>query len=448
MNDSMRAFGHVILKKGLLSVFLLLVLIVGVVGSAQAGGMVQVDRVQTGSVIEKDVFLTGENPTLEGTVNGDVFAFGSNVVAINGDINGSLFVIGNQVTLAGNVTGSVYSLALSFNQTETSSIAHSLYILAVDLSTQKGSTIGRDLWTVALSASLQGDTARDTKAVIGLLQIYRILRDGFNRSILGMAPSNLNPQVEAFASSSVRAVTHLHSQKSLARMNSHVDFSPALKIAQAKNISTAEWLLQRLQAFVTFFLIGGLVLWWKPNYFQRWADTVRNRPLPSAGYGFVVLMNGFLVPFLLLAIIVGIAVVFFFVKLPAIGLIVLGGGLSSLGLAFTAFLVCATYISKAIVAYLAGYLILGLIGPGAVKRKVLPLLLGLILYVFIVPIPFIGWVTGFLCTILGLGAMWQVRFTKALPEVSSQIEPEKKEEPVSLPVPKKEKNKTPKQAGG
>jgi hypothetical protein len=87
MKDSVQAFSHVILKKGLLSVFLLLALIVGVVGSAQAGGMVQVDRVQTGSVIEKDVFLTGENPTLDGTVNGDVFAFGSDV-AIKGDIEG------------------------------------------------------------------------------------------------------------------------------------------------------------------------------------------------------------------------------------------------------------------------------------------------------------------------------------------------------------------------
>ena len=216
MKDLVQAVGHVILKKGLLSAFLLLALVVGIVGSAQAGGMVQVDRVQTGTVIEKDVFLTGDNPTLEGTVNGDVFAFGSDV-AIKGDIDGSLFVVGDQVTLDGNVTGSVYSLALSFNQTAASSIARSLYILAVDLSTQKGSTIGRDLWTVALSASLQGETARDTKAVIGLLKIYRILRDGFNRSILGMSPSNPNQQVASLAASSVRTVTYLHSQKSLAK---------------------------------------------------------------------------------------------------------------------------------------------------------------------------------------------------------------------------------------
>ncbi len=228
MKNSVQAFSHVILKKGLLSVFLLLALIVGVVGSAQAGGMVQVDRVQTGSVIEKDVFLTGENPTLDGTVNGDVFAFGSDV-AIKGDIDGSLFVVGNQVTLDGDVTGSVYSLALSFNQTETSSIARSLYILVVDLSTQKGSTIGRDLWAVALSASLQGDTTGDTKAVIGLLQIYRILRDGFNRSILGMSPSNLSQQLESIAASSVKTVAQLHSHKSLARINSHVNYLSSTK---------------------------------------------------------------------------------------------------------------------------------------------------------------------------------------------------------------------------
>jgi hypothetical protein len=213
-----------------------------------------------------------------------------------------------------------------------------------------------------------------------------------------------------------------------------VDFSPALQNGPAKNNSTAEWLLQRLQALVTFLIIGGLALWWRPNYFQRWADTVRNRSVRSAGYGFLILMNGFLVPFLLLAIIVGFAAVFYFLKLPAIGLIILGGGLNALGLAFTAFLVCTTYLSKAIVAYLAGYLILSLIGPKAVKHKVLPLLLGLTLYVLIAPIPFVGWITGFLCTILGLGAMWQVWFTKALPEVSSEPELEiNKADPVPLP---------------
>ena len=429
MKNSIQSVGNVILKKGLLSAALLLALIVGVVGSAQAGGMIRAAKVQTGTVIEKDVFLTGENPTLDGTVNGDVFAFGSDV-AIKGDIDGSLFVIGKQVNLEGNVTGSVYSLAAAFDQAETSSIARSLYLLAVDLSTQKGSTIGRDLWTVALSASLAGDTARDTKAVVGLLKIYRILRDGFNRSILGMSPPSPNRQMESFAALSVKAVTHPQLQRSLARNYSHVDFSPGLK-AQAKNTDPAEWFLQRLQALVSFLIVGGLALWWKPNYFLSWADTVRNRPLPSAGYGFVVLMNGFLVPFLLLAIIVGIAFVFYFVKLQAIASIILVVGLSSLGLAFTAFLVCATYLSKAIVAYLVGTLILKLIWRNADKYKVLPLLLGLILYVFIVQIPVIGWITGFLLTILGLGAMWQVGFIKASPKVFSEVEPEiTKEDPI------------------
>jgi hypothetical protein len=420
MKDSVQAVGHVTLKKGLISAFLLLALIVGVVGSAQAGGMIQVERVQTGTVIEEDVFLTGENPTLEGTVNGDVFAFGSDVT-IKGDIDGSLFAIGKQVNLEGNVTGSVYSLATAFDQAAASSIARSLYILAVDLSTQKGSTIGRDLWTVALSASLGGETARDTKAVIGLLKIYRILRDGFNRSILGMSPANLNQRV----------VVHLTSQKSLARISpQHVD----LKTAQAKNISTNEWLLQRLQTLVTFFLIGGIVLWWKPDYFQRWADAVRNRPALSAGYGFIVLVNGFLLPILLFLIIIGFAVAFYFLKLPSITLIILGLGLNGLGLAFTAFLVCSTYLSKAIVAFLVGTLILNLIGPKAGKYKALSLLLGLIIYVFIASIPFLGWVTGFVLTLLGLGAMWQVWYTKFSPEVAPQPEVEiVNDEPVISP---------------
>jgi hypothetical protein len=418
MKESIQPVGRVTLKKGLLSAVLLLALIGGIVGSAQAGGIIQMENVQTGTVIEKDVFLSGQKPVLDGTVNGDVFAFGSEV-AIKGDIDGSLFVIGDQVTLDGKVTGSVYSLALSFNQTATSSIERSLYILAVDLSTEKGSTIGRDLWTVALSANLRGDTVRDTKAVIGLLKIYRILRDGFNRSILGMSPSNL--PINPVAVWPVKVAAHPQIQRPLTQVGSPADLSQVWKTAQAQINDVAQWLFLRLQTLVTFFLIGGLALWWRPTLFQRWADSIRNRPVPSMGYGLVVLINGFLLPFILLALIVGVVVAFFFLKLPSIGWIVFGGGLNSLGLAFTAFLVCTTYISKTIVAYLAGTLILNLIWPKAVKYKALPLLLGLILYVLIAQIPFIGWVTGFVFTLLGLGAMWQVWRIKPLPEDSSQV---------------------------
>jgi hypothetical protein len=177
-------------------------------------------------------------------------------------------------------------------------------------------------------------------------------------------------------------------------------------------------------------------------YFQRWADAIRKRPALSAGYGFVVLVNGFLLPILLFLIIIGFAVAFYFLKLPAITWIILGGGLNALGLAFTAFLVCTTYLSKAIVAYLAGTLILNLIGPKAGKYKALSLLLGLIIYVFIASIPILGWVAGFLLTLLGLGAMWQVWYTKISPEAAPEPEVEiKNDEPVQLP--KKEKGKKP-----
>ena len=65
MKNSMQSVGHVILKKGLLSALLLFALLFGIVGSAQADGMVQLAKVQTGVVIENDVFLTGQNPTVD-----------------------------------------------------------------------------------------------------------------------------------------------------------------------------------------------------------------------------------------------------------------------------------------------------------------------------------------------------------------------------------------------
>ncbi len=56
MKNSMQVVGHVILKKRWLSAVLLLALILGVVGSAQAGGFFLGDQIQTGTAIENDLF--------------------------------------------------------------------------------------------------------------------------------------------------------------------------------------------------------------------------------------------------------------------------------------------------------------------------------------------------------------------------------------------------------
>ncbi len=332
-------------------------------------------------------FLSGENTTLDDNVNGNVFAFGPEV-AINGDIDGNLFVIGNKVNLQGNVSGSVYSLATFFHQMENSAIEQSLYSLALDLSTEKGSTIGRDLWAAALFGNVYGSIGRHDNSTIGPREIYEVLNTYFNRSITGQATtSNSHQKVNAFAALSVKPVVHHELRRALVRNHSSADFPQSRIFAPAEANLTEEFLL-KLKAFVTFLLVGGLAIWLIPAYFQRWVDKVRNKPLASAGYGLIVLINGYIMAVVLLLLILGLAFAFFFLRMPFLGSIVLGGGLGSLVVAFATFLASTMFLSKAIVAFLAGFLILNKLWPGGLKYKIVPLLLGLILYGLVAAIPY------------------------------------------------------------
>jgi hypothetical protein len=76
---------------------------------------------------------------------------------------------------------------------------------------------------------------------------------------------------------------------------------------------------------------------------------------------------------------------------------------------FTLFLAATTFLSKAIVAYMAGTFVFSKVAPGALQYRILSLLLGLLVYVPLASIPYLGSFIGLAVTLLGLGAIWLSR---------------------------------------
>jgi uncharacterized membrane protein len=58
------------------------------------------------------------------------------------------------------------------------------------------------------------------------------------------------------------------------------------------------------------------------------------------------------------------------------------------------------------VAFLVGSLILKRLAPNSLQYKILPLLLGLLIYVLLAWLPYFGWVIAVLVNAIGLGAAW------------------------------------------
>lgn len=375
--------------------------------SVHAGTILHASAIQAEQVIDNDVFLTGEKPVVEGTVNGDVFIVGTNVT-ISGTVNGSIFVVAQNIVLSGKVNGNLYAAAVELTQQGEGQISRSLYALTLSLITKTGSTIGRNLTTVAMSARLEGETERDTIAIIGPWELFKILRDVINQNIIGFVPGQ-------------PTLTRNNPEHVLARTG--IPHRALVRTTQGSNLPDfRDWLFTALKSLVKFLLVGGLMLWIFPSQFQGWAEKVRKEPLASAGYGILVLINGYLVPVLILFMIIGLLLGLIYLSLPSLAWMTFGMSLGLLMAGFSLFIAATVFLSKAIVAYLTGTLILSRIASGSLRYRIIPLLLGLLIYVPLASVPYVGSFIGLVVTLLGLGSIWLSR-KQAQPQVEAGMEP-------------------------
>ena len=362
--------------------------------SAHAGKLHRANTVPAEQIIDNDVFLTGQTPVVSGTVNGDVFIVGSDVT-INGEVNGTVFVVADNLNLPGKVNGNLYAAAVELTQLADGQIGRSLYALTLSLITEPGSSIGRDLNAVAMSAKMQGQIERSTTAIIGPWELFKILRDTVNQNIIGFVPNQPSLAKSNLENVSFRATS---SHRAMMRVAN-----------DPKSSDLVNWLLTALKSFLNFLIVGGLMIWIFPRQFQGWAEKVKKEPLAAAGYGAVVLINGYLLPGLILFLLFGLLLGLIYISLPSLAWPVFWAGLGMLVTLFTLFQAVVTFLSKAIVAYLAGTFISSKVAPGALQYRVLSLLLGLLIYVPLAAIPYLGTFVGLVVTLLGLGAIWLAR---------------------------------------
>lgn len=168
-----------------------------------------------------------------------------------------------------------------------------------------------------------------------------------------------------------------------------------------------QWAQGRLREFVVLLVYGFLGLWLFSPSLSRSIDALGAKPLPALGYGLlalVVAFNLFGVAALLGVLILIIGLWISSITLWELTFAFWATGYSTLVLATTLFTLFVMYGSKVILAYFVGRTALKSMIPQAADYKMLPLLIGLLLYVLLHSIPLVGWVIGALVMALGLGA--------------------------------------------
>jgi cytoskeletal protein CcmA (bactofilin family) len=382
-------------------------------------------------VIEDDLYVTAGQFTLDGTVMGDLIVLGSTIV-INGTVEGDLMAGGQTIILNGEMLDDVRIGGTAVTLGENAQVADDLLAGGYSLETKAGSQVNGSLFFGGSQAVLAGAVAEDVKVGAAGLELLGSI-DGDLNADVGSAgelppfsPFMFMPNApvipvmaggliisdEAVIEGDVNYRSPVQVDVPTAVVGGHITWKPAAvnEVATVVEpvVNTTGWFVEYLQHLATLFLVGLLMLWAVPAWTKHAADVVKTKPLPSLGWGvvtFAAVILGFIV--IVVAMIV-LASLFGALTLGGlVGTVVVLGLLALFALA-VAFALTVAYVTKIVVSYLGGRMILARIKPEWAEGRVGPLVLGLVLFILLTAIPAVGSWIDLAVVLLGLGAFWMI----------------------------------------
>jgi cytoskeletal protein CcmA (bactofilin family) len=405
------------------------------------------DIVEMAGTVNGNLIAFGSTVTISGTVNGDIIAGGS-IVNITGTVNGNVFAMGGEVLIDGKVEGSLFFGGNTLTVGPNARVGSNMYAAGFSISLQPGSVVTRDIAAVGYQAILAGEIGRDVRADLGAFE----LSGKVGRNIIltvgeptenqeEMAYTNFMPYshvarlipvgIHILSGATIGGKLDYYSPvEQAAGIQATPEggvvyhYKPSENAGNVKDLKDAKqnftvpiidfggmfmgYVFGVIREFLTLVLLGALAVWLIPSLLTRTAGTLRAKPLPSLGWGFLVLVLG----------VVGMIMAFFLIIMLglAIGVVTLFGlmgvifsiGFSATGLFMALFLALAQYGSKLVVALLIGDWFLRLFRKDYSASAFWPLLLGILMMVLVDALPILGTLAGFFVALFGLGAIWLV----------------------------------------
>ena len=385
-------------------------------------------------VVDDDLYATANEIVVEGTVRGDLVAFGRSVT-VDGTVEGDLIGAGQSVEIGGEVDDDVRIAGQALLLSEGASVGDDLIGAAYSLQNEPESNVGGTLWYAGYQALLAGAVGEDLAGAANALTLGGEIGGDADVDVDGeeggAAPPAFVPVPQVPIPTVEPGLTLTDSAliggNLTYQSSTEAQIDPGARIEgdvvreerpveeeeeEAARSPLTETVLDALGSLVALVLVGLLLVWIVPGWIRRRAYTVLDRPLASLGWGLLGLVSFPILGVVVLLVTILLAIV--------LGLLTLGGLVALLivlGLLAEAALVLALWIStgylaQIVVSFLAGVLLVEAIRPGRGRGRVLPLVVGLILYVVLRAIPVLGPLVGLAVVVLGLGAISHWIWTK------------------------------------
>jgi cytoskeletal protein CcmA (bactofilin family) len=387
--------------------------------------------IKDNEVIEDDVYVTANNFKLEGIVKGDLIVFGRDIT-INGTVDGDLIAAGQTVIINGTVTDDARIAGAVLQIGETATIGGDVVAGGASLETQEGSVIEGELVVGAGQALLNGSVTGDVQVGAGSVELngefggdvnaqvgdpeeggmprsifipqaniqFPTVKPGFNIGEEAQIEGNL----EYTQSKDVNIPTDAVSGK-VTRTTPVVD--PAVQKARPTPAQKGmTWGFDLLRSIVTLIFFGLLLGWLAPMFMKALMGKIQSQPGASLGWGVVAYAAFFFAIFVVLVAMIAGGVLFGVLTLGGVSGTIIWLGILTLLTMIVSFVLITSFLTKIVVAWLGGKLILARFNPALAEHKVWPLVIGVVLVALVVALPYIGWLFGVLVMLIGLGALW------------------------------------------
>ena len=308
--------------------------------------------IRSDEVIPHDLYLTGSNIAVNGTVEGDLVVMGGQV-SVRGLVTGDLWAAAVGLEVTGEVEGDARVMAgtarFAGNVGEDLLVAGNTFVLG------EGARVGEDLFMAAGRAEVLGDVAG---------------------------------RISGSASSYLR--------------QGQVGGSERVRTAPQEEV---QWpLVDSLRMLASLLIVGALMALAWPQRLAFLTRTGLDRPAASLGWGLLSFAGIVIASLGLILATVVLAVISSRIGLPGLSTTLIFGGIIGTVTLIFAFVVGAAYISRVITGLALGKIVTERLAAPDIHLLV-GLALGLILITLASLIPVAGGAILFLATAFGLGAI-------------------------------------------
>lgn len=373
--------------------------------------------------IKDDLYVAGQKIVIDGIIEGDLIALGQDIT-INGEVKGDIIAAAQSIEAIGTLGDDVRIAGQALKIASTAKISGDVVAAGMSLECEPSSTVGGDMIYAGYQGLFGGEIEQDLLAAMSSCWLkgniggnVELNVDGDESAPSASAMAGGNPPRVSMpnvpggltvADSAVIDGKFKYTSRREAKVDPAAKIAgrtehliPEVKPGEAPRVPTlVDKSLVRARHLACVLLVGLGSLLVLPRWTSAWAENIRTRPLASF-LGGIAGMVGFIV-FLIAALVIMIvlAVLFGSATLDELVPLVVVGGIVSYGVVIFGFVLFATFLSEALVGLAIGRFA---VSQAGLVPRLLALIVGTLLVVLILSIPYVGGMIGFVVFLLGMG---------------------------------------------